>query len=358
MKHLVLLYSVLKSLLMFLIRTVIGGALLFAVIMSNISTAGTVLGNHVTGWIPAYGLEKSMQTLHENPHVLAGLTRVGLQFWNPSNDGKSVVFAPIHKNGPILRKEDVRRVVDLLKAHKIQVLLTVYNNSQIIQRWDWDWAKRAFKDHPQDFIASLVVTMQEYGLDGIDLDLEGEGDFDVDRAAYAQFVKSLSVQLKRQKKILTVDSFHSPCANAPNMSWWRDWQGQVDAIHSMGYQDLYEGSVASFKPDNKSVCEGGTPIFKYSWQLAYGKKAGYRADQILMGMPTWLGQWGEGGMGSSVSAHLQEARALGVGVALWDLQLSAPQWRSSQTWVEIQRLHRVKSKTEVQTKYNLKTNEP
>jgi hypothetical protein len=229
-------------------------------------------------------------------------------------------------------------VVAKLKAYKIQVLLTVYNNSQVSNKWDWDLAKRAFKDHPQEFSASLMATMQQYGLDGIDLDLEGEGDFESDRLAYAQFVKNLSIQLKKQKKLLTVDSFHSPCANAPNMSWWRDWQGQVDAIHSMGYQDLYEGSTTSFTPDNKSVCEGGAPIFKYSWQLAYGKKAGYRADQIVMGVPTWLAKWGEGGLGSSISAHLQEAKKLGVGVALWDLQLGAPEWRSAQTWTEIQQL--------------------
>jgi hypothetical protein len=343
---------------MLLNRTVIGVFFLFAAILSNISTARTVVRAHVTGWIPAYGLEKTTQTLDKNPHVLAGLTRVGLQFWNPSSDGKSVVFAPTNNVGELLRTEDVRRVIDLLKAHKIQVLLTVYNNSQIIQHWDWDWARRAFKDNPQDFITSLIVTMQEYGLDGIDLDLEGEGDFDVDRVAYAQFVKNLSAQLKLKKKILTVDSFHSPCANAPNMSWWRDWQGQIDAIHSMGYQDLYEGSNASFTPKNKSVCEGGAPIFKYSWQLAYGKKAGYRADQILMGMPTWLDKWGEGGLGSSISAHLQEARALGVGIALWDLQLSATQWRSAQTWAEIQRLHGVKGKMKGQAKINLKTTVP
>jgi hypothetical protein len=295
----------------------------------------------VVSWIPAYGVDKSMQVLQRNPHIAAGLTRVGLQFWNPSVDGKSLVFAPVHKNGQLLQDKEVRRVIAWFKARKIQVLLTVYNNSQVTNKWDWELAKRAFKDHPQEFSNALIATMRQYGLDGIDLDLEGEGDFDADRATYAQFVKSLSQQLKqknKQKKLLTVDSFHSPCANAPNMSWWPDWQGQVDAVHSMGYQDLYEGSTATFTPDNKPVCEAGAAIFRYSWQLAYGKKAGYRADQIVMGMPTWLANWGGGGLGSSISAHLQEAKQLGVGVALWDLQMSAPQWRSAQTWDEIQQL--------------------
>lgn len=309
----------------------------------------------VIGWIPAYGVDKSMQILQSNPHIPAGLTRIGLQFWNPSVDGKSVVLAPTTKNGHPLSPEEVRRVVAWAKQNHLQVLLTVYNNSQTTNKWDWELAKRAFKDHPKAFGASLIATMQQFELDGIDLDLEGEENFEEDRASYAKFVKDLSISLKKYKKLLTIDSFHSPCANAPNMNWWRDWLGQVDAIHSMGYQDLYEGSTASFTPENKPVCEGGAAIFKYSWQLAYGKNAGYRADQIVMGMPTWLANWGEGGLGSSLSAHLQEAKTLGVGIALWDLQLGASPWRSAETWAEIQQLRgnrdeKVKVKTKIPAK--------
>lgn len=137
---------------------------------------------------------------------------------------------------------------------------------------------------------------------------------------------------------MTIDSFHSPCANAPNMGWWRDWLGYVDAIHSMGYQDLYEGSTASFRPEGKSVCENGAAIFRYSWQLAYGQRLGYRIDQIVLGFPTWLAQWGEGGLGVTIGAHLSEIEELGAGVALWDLQLSAAEWRKAQIGEQLQRL--------------------
>lgn len=296
----------------------------------------------VIGWIPAYGYEKSMQALEENPHVSAGLTRIGLQFWNPSADGKSVVLAPVNHDGVLLEASKVRRIIAWAKKRRIQVLLTVYNNSQVMKKWDWDLARRAFRDHPHEFSASLIGIMREFDLDGIDLDLEGEGELDSDRADYAKFVKALSKQLKKQKKLLTVDSFHSPCINAPNMRWWSDWQGHINAIHSMGYQDLYEGNTRSFTPEGKAVCEGGAPIFKYSWQLAYAKKAGYRTDQIVLGMPTWLANWGESGLGSTISAHLQEARNLGLGIALWDLQLGAADWRSPQTWAEIRQLRQTK----------------
>lgn len=298
----------------------------------------------VVGWIPVYGVEKSMQALQENPHIAKGLTRIGLQFWNPSPDGKSVVLAPVDKSGRRLLSADVKRVIAWAKRHQIQVLLTVYNNSQVLNHWDWPLAQRAFRDHPNEFIASLIVVMNEYGLDGVDLDLEGEGDFEVDRASYAKFVRNLSSALKKQQKLLTIDSFHSPCANAPNMAWWGDWLGYVDAIHSMGYQDLYEGSTASFQPEGKPVCENGAAIFRYSWQLAFGQRLGYRTDQIVMGFPTWLARWGEGGLGTTISAHLQEVENLGAGVALWDLQLSAAEWRAPQTWAQLQRLRSPKAR--------------
>ena len=171
-----------------------------------------------------------------------------------------------------------------------------------------------------------MAAVDKWELDGVDLDLEGEGDFSADRAAYAAFVHQLAAALKAKGKLLTVDSFHSPCDNAPNMRWWSDWVGDVATIHSMGYEDLYEGSKATFTPEGKPVCEGGAALFRYSWQLDYGVKAGYRRDQIVMGMPTWVDSWGSGGIGPGVVDHLREMRALGAGVGLWDMQLAAPGW--------------------------------
>lgn len=301
------------------------------------STSGTS-SVQVIGWVPAYGIDASLQAMNSNADIAKGLTRIGLQLWNPSKDGKSIVFAPVDDHGKLVTDSQVRTLVAWAKQRRIQVVLTVYNNSQVMKKWDWELARNAFAKQPRAFSRALLKEMQKYDLDGIDLDLEGEGALDQDRPAYARFVALLSKELKKRGKLLTVDSFHSPCINAPNMSWWADWRGQVDAIHSMGYQDLYEGSTASFTPEGGTVCENGAAMFKYSWQLQYGIKAGYRPDQIVMGMPTWLDQWGEGGVGASVLNHVQEAKQLGVGIALWDLQLEGKAWRQSETWRAIRNL--------------------
>ena len=297
----------------------------------------------VMGWVPAYGIDASMKALAATPAIGQTMTRLGLQFWNPSVDGKGLAFAPVDASGKPVTAARVRLLQHWARSHGVQPLLTVYNNSQVVNRWDWQLARRAFVDHPDEFSAALVAAVDKWDLDGVDLDLEGEGDFSADRPAYAAFVHQLATALKAKGKILTVDSFHSPCDNAPNMRWWSDWVGDVATIHSMGYEDLYEGSKATFTPEGKPVCEGGATLFRYSWQLDYGMKAGYRRDQIVMGMPTWVDAWGSGGIGPSVVDHLREVRALGAGVGLWDMQLAAPGWSRTATWDAVQALRHASS---------------
>jgi len=297
-------------------------------------------GPPVMGWVPAYGIDAATQALESNSAIGQSLTRIGLQFWNPGPDGRNVVIAPVDGHGKPVNPRAITRLVRWARAHGVQPLLTIYNNSQVIDRWDWALARRAFIGHPQEFTQALVAAVEAWHLDGVDLDLEGEGDHEADRPAFADFVRHLSDTLRAHGKLLTIDSFHSPCDNAPNMRWWADWVGQVAAIHSMGYADLYEGSQEAYTPEGKPVCENGAPVFRYSWQIDYGLRAGYHRDQIVMGMPTWLDSWGTGGLGSSVVDHLREVRALGAGVALWDLQLQAPGWSRAATWEAVQALRR------------------
>ena len=307
---------------------------------SVLAQPGGSNGPQVMGWVPAYGIDASMKALVATPQVGQALTRLGLQLWNPSADGTGVVLAPVDATGKPVTAANIRQLTHWARSHGVQPLLTVYNNSQVVNRWDWQWARRAFVEHPDDFGAALVAAVDQWDLDGVDLDLEGEGDFSADRAAYAAFVHQLAAALKARGKLLTVDSFHSPCDNAPNMRWWSDWVGDVATIHSMGYEDLYEGSKATFTPEGRPVCENGAALFRYSWQLDYGMKAGYRRDQIVMGMPTWVDAWGSGGIGPGVVDHLREVRALGAGVGLWDMQLSAAAWNRPATWDAVQALRR------------------
>jgi hypothetical protein len=59
---------------------------------------GGANGPQVMGWVPAYGIDASTRALAATPAIGQAMTRLGLQFWNPSADGTGIVFAPVDAN--------------------------------------------------------------------------------------------------------------------------------------------------------------------------------------------------------------------------------------------------------------------
>lgn len=289
----------------------------------------------VMSWIPPYNLQPSREVLRLEPGgvpLQSWLTRIGLQFWQPTRDGG---LAFVKHRDPV-SDALVAEFRDAAHRKGIKVLLTVYNHDG--KEWSWDLAKAGFKTHRRKFIQALVKEMDRQKLDGIDLDLEGNGYMEEDRQAFALFVKELSVAVRARKRLLTVDTFHSPCANAPHMGWWEDWKGQVDAIHVMGYGDLAEGSTETFIPEGKTdPCAGGAPLFKFSWQVDYARKAGWKADQIYLGVPSWSYRWGKGAAEKDLPGHLADLKASGAALCIWDLPAiygkgKAEGWASAEAW--------------------------
>lgn len=302
-------------------------------------TSGMTATAEVMSWVPPYNLARSREALEHRAGNVAThewLTRIGLQFWGPTRDG-GVRFVT-HEEP--LDDSVVKWFQSWAHERGIKVLLTVYNHDG--ETWNWDTARSAFRDHQDTFVENLVAEMERLDLDGIDIDLEGNGPLEQDRAAFAAFVKKLSAVLEPRGKLLTIDSFHSPCFNAPNMAWWEDWQGQVDAIHSMGYGDLYEGSTESFTPEDGSTCMNGETIFKFSWQVDWGKAHGYEPAQILLGLPGGRYEWGDGGLGTTLPAHLREVAALGAGICIWDIpgtlgRPTDPRWGGPNAWTALEK---------------------
>ncbi|GLH72469.1 hypothetical protein GETHLI_09710 [Geothrix limicola] len=292
--------------------------------------AGSLLAHDVMGWIPPYRLEISRKALrHKAGPVTADqwLSRLGLQFWILNSEGR-LAYA---ERGERITDVDVSHFRQWAQTRGVMVLLTVYNHDGKI--WDWQRARTAFTLHRDTLVKSLVDEMLRLCLDGIDLDLEGEGNLDGDRAAYGAFVAALSAAVHAKGKLLTIDSFHSPCFNAPNMAWWGDWKGQVDAIHSMGYGDLYEANASDFTPEGGQPCAGGAAIFRFSWQVDWAKSKGYRPAQVLLGVPGWQYEWG----GSALPGHLQDLAKTGAGCAVWDIPSilgdgKDARWSSEAAW--------------------------
>ena len=281
---------------------------------------GAVTTREVMSWVPPYGIANSQAAVQADfgaYDAVDGLTRVGLQFWVPQTNG-TIGYTTDYQ---AITDADVAWWTNWGDANGIETLLTVDN--AVGGAWNWNLARSAFDTNRTTFVNSLIAEMDRLNLDGIDIDLEGIGSLDADRAAFDQFINDLAVEIDARGKVLTIDTFHY-IWNAPNQNWWSDWVGDVDAIHVMGYDDLYEG---------------GTNYQPYSFQQNTGIAAGYGAHEIVMGMPGWLDSWGvSSGRGTSALAHVQEVKydiPEPAGIAIWDLQLSAPAWRDSNLWEEI-----------------------
>jgi hypothetical protein len=285
----------------------------------------------VMSWVPPYGIEESKAVLTARFGAASpsnSLTRLGLQFWLPAPGGGLVTAT----NFSAVTASNIAWFADWGDAHGVETLLCVYNNPT--GTWDWALAKQAFATHRATFVGHLVSAMETHRLDGIDIDLEGKvTPTDADRESFREFLSALSAELKPRGKTLTVDSFHSPIFNAPNMSWWADWTNLVDAVHSMGYEDLYEGNTATHPQ-----VEGR--LYTYSWQQAYGvNTAGLPPEAVSMGLPGETNRWGSGGRGETVLDHLRECVydcATPASVCIWDIRLRGAtgpgNWRSPEVW--------------------------
>lgn len=265
-------------------------------------------------WVPPYGVGASKARLEESYDGLGmkdGLTHLALQFWEPTADGSGVARV---KRGDDTSDDAVRRLRDWGHANGVRVLLCVYNYNVTTQAWDWPWARRAFVDRRAEFVSSLIAEMDRLGLDGIDLDLEGTGELDADKAPYLEFVRLLSRELRARGKHLTVDTF-AYVWHAPNQSWWKDLFPLVDGINSMGYEEL--GAHAE------------------AWR-AFGAQevvSGSDVAKLMIGMPAHRNQW----RGNASMEHLAWLRDSGkAGLSLWDAQLGGSTWRTREAWAAIQ----------------------
>ncbi len=279
---------------------------------SSPSTASTQRA--VMTWVAPYAITASRERLNETYEGVGmkdGLTDLALQFWEPSLDGKTVQRV---ERGGDTSDATVTELRDWGRAHGVRVLLCVYNYNKTTESWDWPLARNAFGEHPVEFASSLVAEMERLGLDGIDLDLEGNGSLDGDKATYLRFVRDLSTRLRERNKRLTIDTF-AYVWHAPNQTWWRDLFPLVDGINSMGYEETGAGAGA-----------GNEAWRAFSAQeVASGSDVG----KLMLGMPGYKDEW----QGKPALDQLRWLRDHGrAGLSIWDSQLEGSAWRTHEIW--------------------------
>lgn len=265
----------------------------------------------VMTWVPPYYIPESKQMLSDNFGGMAmkdGLDYLALQFWVPNGSQASYPS----RYSYAVNDNAIKWFRDWGQANNVKVLLCVFNGEN---GWDWALAKNSFKYNRSAFIQSLISEMERHNLDGIEIDLEGPNETDSEKNDFMAFMNELSQEVKARGKILTIATF-AYIWNAPNSNWWNDLVPIVDAITSMGYQEI--GSNAS------------------GW-ASYSTQKTLLSDptKLMLGMPSDAangGYW----QGNTALEQVQATNALGdVGVAIWDCALQHNAWQTQAIWQEL-----------------------
>jgi len=273
----------------------------------------------VFAWVQnGYGSQclSNLQTTHGGVDPKNVFTAIGLQFWAPTSGGGVTNLA------------SPSSFVSWAHANNIKVFLTIYNASS--GSWDWGTATAAFGTNAT-FATNLVNAVTSNGLDGVDLDLEGNALADPNdhRTQFSAFISTLSTKLKAAGKMLTICSFDdagdpSGDNNCPNTDWWGDWVGKADYIHTMLYGE--GGSLAC------QGINGDDDQYFYSTQQSIGTSAGFPKSAISMGLPSY----DDGAWQTYATTHLNECYNLGTSICIWDLEFrNATFGSSSAIWQKL-----------------------
>ena len=253
-------------------------------------------GRRVMTWVPVYGINNCKTLMNDSEKSIwlkNGLSHVGLQFWVPGDNG-DVNFLTnyqfTYKAATI--SQDVTDFVTWGNQNDIKIMLCLFNMRDA--DFDWAYTKQVIDNYPNETVANIMTIVNNYGLDGVDIDFEGSGDKSSDKTAFVAFLTTLGQALHASGKELSVDMFSTPCYNAPNPSWESVMAPHVDFMNLMGYNDTFENenTLFAYCPQDPSVV--GSYPFRYSFIEEYlTVKQGVASSKLNYGLPGWEDEWGD-----------------------------------------------------------------
>lgn len=216
------------------------------------------------------GLDLSIDRTH-----LQSFTHFNLSFANPDADGAFVrdgnMTCMIGAFGARVTVETLRTGVGKLKAGGAKVLISVGGGS--IPGCSGDWKALLAVDKRAATAAALVALADQLGLDGVDIDLEGELLTAIDRAGnYVPFIETLSAALKARGKLLT-------CATG-------SYEGGMVPAASIPYFDLI--NVMSYDAIGPSWGAAGaehSPLAMAERDLDLWLARGVMPERLVLGVP-------------------------------------------------------------------------
>ena len=134
-------------------------------------------------------------------------TQLDLAFVNPTPSGDMLGPAGLAcspaGDGAMVTNAEMQRLV--ATAHQAGAKVVASLGGATIPPCGGDWTQLAAPDLRGKVVESVMQMVDRYGLDGIDIDLEGELMTSIDKAGnYTPFVSALASALHARSKVLTV----------------------------------------------------------------------------------------------------------------------------------------------------------
>jgi chitinase len=206
---------------------------------------------------------------------LSKLTHINLSFTNPNAQGKlvdnGVMTCMPGRVGGNASVSDVRYVIDKAQAAGVKVLASVAGG--VIPACSGNWETLLQPANRQALVDNLIAFMEEFGLDGIDVDIEGVLLTNIDNAGnYTPFIQALSAQLVARKKLLT-------CATA-------SYVGGMIPVSSIPYFDFV--NIMSYDAIGPGWGQAGAQHSTYAMAVDHvnlWKNRGLTKEQLVLGVP-------------------------------------------------------------------------
>ncbi|WP_447756072.1 glycosyl hydrolase family 18 protein [Sphingopyxis fribergensis] len=225
----------------------------------------------MVGYLAAFkGLDMSIERTD-----LSAFTHYNLSFANPDADGRFVregmMLCMGDESGANLSVAALRKTVARLQASGGKVLISTAGG--VIPGCSGDWKALLAPERRAATVAALVELADTLGLDGVDIDIEGQLLTEIDRAGdYTPFIAALSDAMKARGKLLT-------CATA-------SYEGGMIPVSAIPYFDLV--NVMSYDAIGPSWGQAGAEHSSYAMaerDLDLWLARGVAPERLVLGVP-------------------------------------------------------------------------
>ncbi|WP_225421193.1 glycosyl hydrolase family 18 protein [Sphingomonas parva] len=223
------------------------------------------------GYIPAFrGVDAAI-----GRSDLSQYTHLNIAFVNPDKDGriagKARFTCAADGEDRMLSGDAVRALVG--RAHQGGSKILISLGGGAIPECSGDWEALLRPERRAKVVKSLIEAVERYGLDGIDVDIEGALLTKIDQAGnFTPFVAELSRALKARGKLLT-------CATA-------SYEGGMVPTSSIPYFDLV--AIMTYDAIGPSWGEAGdehSTVAQARKDIQLWRDRGVAQERLILGVP-------------------------------------------------------------------------